>query len=188
MSNYLKASPVAWVALAALLALALPAQAACEALLVIKGILGESQDRTYTNSIDCLAWAWGMSQSYNMHSSESNVVSRSSFQDLSITKYVDKASPLLMQSCAQGTVIADAQLIVRHSGASTNTYFKISLRELIIASVSTSGSGGEDRLTETITLNFAKVMFEYFPINPDGTQGSGPQFLWDIRKSQKSFD
>ena len=36
-------------------------------------------------------------------------------------------------------------------------YLKIKLEEVFITSVSTGGSGGEDRLTENVTLNFAKV-------------------------------
>ncbi len=31
------------------------------------------------------------------------------------------------------------------------------MKEVIVTSLSTGGSGGEDRLTENVTLNFAKV-------------------------------
>ena len=35
------------------------------------------------------------------------------------------------------------------------------MTEVLITAVSTGGSGGEDRLTENVTLNFAKVNFVY---------------------------
>jgi type VI secretion system secreted protein Hcp len=36
------------------------------------------------------------------------------------------------------------------------------MEEVMVVACSTGGSGGEDRLTENVTLNFAKVKFEYF--------------------------
>jgi type VI secretion system secreted protein Hcp len=35
------------------------------------------------------------------------------------------------------------------------------MTECLITAVSTGGSGGEDRLTENVTINFAKIKFEY---------------------------
>ena len=39
-----------------------------------------------------------------------------------------------------------------------------------MSSVSTGGSGGEDRLTENVTLNFAKVKLEYTERRGEGWQ------------------
>ena len=49
-----------------------------------------------------------------------------------------------------------------------------------ITSVSTGGSGGEDRLTENISLNFAEVKFIYKPQKPDGTLGDALPFTYNI--------
>jgi type VI secretion system secreted protein Hcp len=51
---------------------------------------------------------------------------------------------------------------------------------VLVTSVSTGGSGGEDRLTENLTLNFAEVKFEYFLQNEKGVTASGGVFNWDI--------
>jgi type VI secretion system secreted protein Hcp len=40
-------------------------------------------------------------------------------------------------------------------------YIVITLTECLITAVSTGGSGGEDRLTENVTVNFAKAKFSY---------------------------
>ena len=37
------------------------------------------------------------------------------------------------------------------------------MKEVLVTSVSTGGSGGEDRLTENVTLNFAEFKVEYTP-------------------------
>jgi len=50
----------------------------------------------------------------------------------------------------------------------------------MVTSVSTGGSGGEDRLTENVTLNFAKVKFEYTPQKGDGSGDATVNFAFDI--------
>jgi type VI secretion system secreted protein Hcp len=42
------------------------------------------------------------------------------------------------------------------------------MEEVMVVACSTGGSGGEDRLTENVTLNFAKVKFEYFQQDEKG--------------------
>ena len=43
------------------------------------------------------------------------------------------------------------------------------------------GSGGEDRLTENVTLNFGAFKFEYQPQNAKGAPEGGPKIVgWDI--------
>ena len=45
----------------------------------------------------------------------------------------------------------------------------------MITSYSTGGSGGEDRLTENVTLNFAKVKVEYTEQTATGGAGDKPK-------------
>jgi type VI secretion system secreted protein Hcp len=54
------------------------------------------------------------------------------------------------------------------------------MEEVLITSVSTGGSGGEDRLTENVTLNFAKVTFKYTPQTPTGGEGTPLPMIYDI--------
>jgi len=55
-------------------------------------IRGESQDATYKDNIDVLAWSWGMSQSGTTHMGPGGGGGKVSVQDLSINKYVDLSS------------------------------------------------------------------------------------------------
>ena len=52
-------------------------------------------------------------------------------------------------------------------------YIIITMTDLIVTSVSTGGSGGEEQLTENVTLNFRTVKFEYQPQKNDGTADGG---------------
>ena len=55
--------------------------------------------------------------------------------------------------------------------------------EVMVTAVSTGGSGGEDRLTENVTLNFAKVKVDYKEQTATGTAGATPSMTWDIAQN-----
>jgi type VI secretion system secreted protein Hcp len=122
----------------------------------IEGIEGESIDAAHRDEIDILAWSWGMSNDGTTHSGGGGA-GKVSFQDLTITKYVDKSTPNLMKACSTGAPIPGAVLIVRKAGADPIEYLVIRMENILVTSVSTGGSGGEDRLTENVTLNFSKI-------------------------------
>ena len=144
-------------------------------------IKGESTDSVHKEEIDVLAWSWGMSQSGSMHMGGGGGAGKANVQDLSLTKYIDKASPNLMKMCCSGKHFSDAVLTIRKAGEKPLEYLKISLSDIIISSVSTGGSGGEDRLTENVTLNFAKVKLSYQAQKKDGSADGGPvEMGWDI--------
>ena len=66
---------------------------------------------------------------------------------------------------------------MRKAGEKPVEYIKIKMEEVLITSISTGGSGGEDRLTENVTLNFAKVSLDYVPQDDKGAAGER-QFQW----------
>ncbi|HVV02068.1 MAG TPA: type VI secretion system tube protein Hcp [Verrucomicrobiae bacterium] len=137
-------------------------------------IPGESRDSQFSDKVDVLAWSWGMSNSGTTHVGGGSGAGVASCQDLSVTKYVDKASPPLVLACAAGTRLPTVVLTVRTltSSEAKVVTMKYTLSEVLVTSVSTGASGGESKPTENITLNFAQVKFEYTIINQDGTAGS----------------
>ncbi len=146
---------------------------------------GESHDATHKKEIEVLAWSWGVSQSGTTHQGGGGGAGKANVQDLSFTKYVDKSSPNLLQICCTGKHIDDALLTVRKAGGTPLEYIKIKLTEILVSSVSTGGSGGEDRLTENVTLNFAKVHLEYQPQDAKGAADGGAiEFTFDIAANE----
>jgi type VI secretion system secreted protein Hcp len=146
---------------------------------------GESVDDKHKGEIDVLAWSWGMSQSGTTHLGTGGGAGKVNVQDISLTKYVDKSSPNLMQYCCNGKHFSEALLTVRKAGENPLEYLKITLKDLMISAVSTGGSGGEDRLTENVTLNFAEFKVEYTPQKKDGTGDAAVTIGWDIAKNVK---
>lgn len=146
---------------------------AVDMFIQIGDIKGESRDKTHAGKIDVLAWSWGVSNSGTTHSGGGGGAGKANVQDLSFTKYVDKASPPLILASLKGTHYDTVDLIVRKAGGTPLEYLKITLTEVLVTSVSTGGSGGEDRLTENVSLNFAKIKYVYQPQKADGSKDGG---------------
>jgi len=145
-------------------------------------IKGESLDKVQgpKGDVDVLAWSWGMSQSGTAHLGSGGGGGKAHFQDLSFTKYIDSASNALMIALAKGTHIKKVVLLARKAGEGQQKYLTIEMEQVLVTSVSTGGSGGEDRLTENVTLNFAKVKYSYSPQLKTGAKGGDKEFVWDI--------
>jgi type VI secretion system secreted protein Hcp len=159
---------------------------AVDMFLKLGKIEGEASGDGHKGEIDVLAWSWGLSNSGSAHMGGGGGSGKVNVQDLSFTKYIDKSSPDLMLHCCNGTHLPEAKLTVQKAGGDKPLdYLKITLQDLLVTSVSTGGSGGEDRLTENVTLNFAKVKVEYTEQTEKGTAGAKPAMGWDVKLNKK---
>ncbi len=159
---------------------------AVDMFLKIDGIKGESQDDKHKEEIDVLAWSWGMSQSATSHVGGGSGSGRVAVQGLSITKYLDKATPNLMSYCCNGKHIPKVLLTVRKAGGNDPLeYVKITMEDCLVSTVSTGANGSEDRLMENLILNFAKVKVEYTPQKQDGSGDAAIEMGYNIARNVK---
>lgn len=156
---------------------------AVDMFLKLEGIDGEAVDKTHADEIDLLAWSWGMSQSGTTHVGRGGGAGKVNVQDINITKYVDKASPILMKHVSEGKHITEATLTVRKAGEKPLEYIIITMTDVLITSISTGGSGGEDRLTENVSLNFAEFKTVYVPQSADGSGGAEIEYAFNIAEN-----
>ena len=107
-------------------------------------IKGESADKVRgpEGDIDVLAWSWGMSQSGTTHMGSGGGAGKASFQDLSFTKYVDSSSNALMIALAKGSHIPEVKLLARKAGEGQKRYIEITMKEVLVTSLSTGGRNG----------------------------------------------
>jgi len=159
---------------------------AVDMFIQIGDIKGEARDKVHKGKIDVLAWSWGMSNSGSAHVGGGAGAGKVNVQDLSITKYIDSATTSLMMAACNGKHYPEALLIVRKAGEKPLEYLKIKMTEVLITSISTGGSGGEDRLTENVTFNFAKVNVDYDSQNEKGGKGDHFAMGWDIAENAKA--
>lgn len=134
----------------------------------IKGVEGESVDKVHAKEIDISSWSWGMSQSGTTHVARGGGAGKVSVQDVTITKLVDKATPNLIKACCNGKHFEEAVITVRKAGENPLEYIILTMKDVLVTNVSEGGSGGEDRLSESITLNFAEFSYVYVPQKRDG--------------------
>lgn len=157
---------------------------AVDMFLKLDSIKGEAQDAMHKDEIDVLGWSWGASQSGTTHMGAGGGGGKVNIQDMSLTKYVDSASHALLKKVFDGSHIKEATLVVRKAGGSPLEYIVILMEDVMVTSVSVGGSGGEDRLTENVSLNFSKVTYNYRPQKEDGTGGADKIEGWDIAENK----
>src|SRR3954454_5241523 len=131
--------------------------------LKLEGIEGESQDEKHPNEIEIQSFSWGMTQSGSFGTGTGGGVNKVNIQDISFSKYTDKATPKLMKFCAGGKHIDSGILTIRKaSGDEALEYETITFTNVLVSSVQQGGGGG-GLPTESFSLNFEQVKLEYTP-------------------------
>ena len=153
---------------------------AVDMFLSISNIDGESKDGGHTNEMDILSWEFGIVNPGSFENGGGGGSGRAEFNDLSISKYVDKATTKLMLNCANGTHLNEATLTVRKAGGTALEYIIFKMEKVKITNVVTGGSGDGDRLTENFTLAFENFEVKYTAQEDDGMAGAISEVKWDI--------
>lgn len=160
--------------------------ASVDYFLKIDGIEGESTDDRHKGEIEILSWSWGETNAGTMTRGGGGAgAGKVQMQDFHFVKSMDKASPALFLKCATGEHIKQATLTARKAGGDQQEYLKITLTDVLISSYQTGGSSGDVVPTDSFSLNFAKIEFEYKPQNPDGSLGEAVKAGYDLKLNKK---
>jgi len=151
----------------------------------IGDIKGESQDVKHKGEIDVLSWSWGVTQSGLLTHGGGGGAGKATFHDFNFTHHIDKATPLLMKSCATGTHIPEATITVRKAGKGQQEYLIIKMTDVLITGVALSVAGDEPSSAENVTLQGAKVDLEYRAQKADGSLEPGLHFKYDLKANKE---
>jgi type VI secretion system secreted protein Hcp len=143
-------------------------------------IKGESPDIKHKGEIEVLSYSWGVTNPGSAHSGGGGGTGRATFQDLSIVHKIDKASPNLLKACATGQHLKEATITFRKAGKGQQEFLIIKMNDVIITGVAQGAPSGEAG-SETVSLEFAKVDWQYKAQNPDGSLDAGTHFKFDIK-------
>jgi type VI secretion system secreted protein Hcp len=157
---------------------------AVDMFLKLDGVKGESKDSKHSGEIHIESFSWGLNQTGIHGTGGGGGAGKVSVHDISITKFLDKASPALMLFCANGKHIANGLLTVRKAGEKPLEYLKIKLVDILISGVQVAGHGSE-QLSENVTLNFAKFHVEYLEQKSDGSGQPAGEMGWDVKANVK---
>jgi len=149
----------------------------------IGDIKGESVDAKHKDEIEVLSFSWGVTNSASISPGGGGGAGKATFQDLSIVHHIDKASPLLLKACATGAHLKEATITHRRAGKGQQEFLIVKMNDIIITGVTHGGASGQ-LASETVSLAFAKVDFEYKPQKPDGSLDAGIHFKYDIKASK----
>lgn len=170
------ALPVAIAALAA----SEPAASAVDMFLKIDGVPGESVDDKHAGEIDVLAWSWNISQSSDLAAGGGAGAARPQLRDLKVIKYADAATAALTSNALVGRVSPTATLTIETDGPTPFVFLVIDMEDVMISRIAQGGSAGEDRLTESISLNYSKISITYTQQNADGSKGPVKSACFDV--------
>lgn len=160
--------------------------ASVDYFLKLDGIDGESADSKHKGDIDLQSWSWGESQAGSHGGGGGGGAGKVSMQDFHFVMSNNKASPKLMLACATGEHIKKAVLICRKAGTEQQEFLKITMSDLLVSSYQTGGSsGGGTAPTDQISLNFAKIEYEYKEQKVDGSLGGAIKAGYDLKANKK---
>ncbi|HZB77702.1 MAG TPA: type VI secretion system tube protein Hcp, partial [Solirubrobacteraceae bacterium] len=84
---------------------------------------------------------------------------------------------------ASGKLVATARLTVRKAGENPIDYLRYCFTGLRFTSLSSGGSGGEDRLTENISFTYQTIVNRYTPQDELGRPLPAIVGGWDLVKN-----
>lgn len=148
---------------------------AVNAFLQIDDLKGDCVVKGYEDQIQVSSWNWGMSNGGTSHRGGGAGRGRAEIQDFTFVHEIDPATPELMESCMRGKHFDKAVLVVRKAGGKEALdYLTITMEEVLVTNVSTSGVENSDGDLESVTLNFARVEIVYQGQGKDGGPKGGP--------------
>ncbi len=160
-------------AFGSLLALAVSLNAAADLFLQLDGIPGESVSIGRRGWIDC--------QEFNFGASRTHSTVKASFQDVTLFKLLDKASPRLVLACAQGQALESAVLeIVRRNETGPIRVLQVKCSGVQVKSVDLSAMADGDRPQERVTLSYGAIQWTYTEIDSSGQSLKDILASWDL--------
>lgn len=157
---------------------------AVDCFLELDKIEGESTITGFEKKIDILAWSWGMSQSGTRQMGTGGGSGKANISDINLTKYMDKSTPPMINNLCQGVHFEKAVLTVRKvSGGKPLDYLVLEMFEVMISTYQFGAAvGGDDRITESLSLNFARFTMTYLLQGVGGAQSAKVPVSYDIAK------
>jgi type VI secretion system secreted protein Hcp len=156
---------------------------AIDSFLKVGTLKGESVVKGFEDQIQILSWSWGMNQTGSTHSGTGSGTGKIDVHDLGVIKYVDAASPTIALACCKGTHFDSAVLTIRKAGGTALEYLTLTLTDVIITSYSVQASDGDERIKDTVALNFGKYKYSYQPQDNKGAKKGGAiDATYDIAK------
>jgi len=160
---------------------------AADYYLQLDGIKGESADSKHPGWIECISISWAIHQPKSATASTSggHTAERAELSEISISKLVDLASPMLAQLCACGKTIPKAKLEMQRADGDGQPikYFEVELENVLVAHLAPVFAGGGVP-AESLGLKFSKVRWKYTQQKIGGGASGNTAGGWDLASNR----
>ena len=149
-----------------------------------KEIKGESDQQGYKDWIGADSVQFGVGRAISvLGGGGDRDVSNPSFSEITISKSTDIASADLFMQAICGDSLGKAELhLVNVRDKKVEPYIKMELHEAMVTSYSASSGG--DRPSESFSINFSKITYQYDKWD-GGSKTTGTAKKWDLAKDEK---
>lgn len=154
--------------------------------LKVEGASGESKDSNHQGQTDVLSFTWGAIQPHSMASGGGAGVGKVAFQDLNIVANIDKCYPAVLKHCATGKHLGSVELSLCKAGGTQIEYSKITLTDVLVTSVTVSGTSSGETTVVNYSFQAAKVKTQYWEQTNQGGKGAESQMGFDIKQNKEA--
>lgn len=146
------------------------------------GVDGEATHKDHKGEIEVLSWGWDVSNASHTAGGGSGK-GKGQPGPLVFEHFYDKSSPVLAKRCADGKHFATVTITGRKSGEGQKDFLKVTMKEVLITSVSPQGSqdGG---ISERVTMTYGDIEFAYKAQDDKGTMGGEVKFGWNTKSTE----
>jgi type VI secretion system secreted protein Hcp len=131
-------------------------------------IKGEVMSSSHKDWIAVLAWSEGSSNSGTTHMGTGLGAGTINIQGVNVTKWLDSSDPELRLAILTGRRFDEVKIdVIKTCGLGIYTKYAITLNDVLVTSLNSGGSGGEDRLTESVSFDMSSIESMYTPVGPD---------------------
>lgn len=144
-------------------------------------VQGESSVKGYEKKIELLSFSHGVAMQITGDVSNTQRTSgKPNHQDMTVTKYLDAASPVLNQACCEGKIFRQVDLVIgRNADGKVIELMRYMMKNVLISSMSIGGGGG-DKPVETVTLNYNAIEWRFTPQKDSSGQNAVVNASWNL--------
>jgi type VI secretion system secreted protein Hcp len=143
------------------------------------GVEGEATHKDHKGEIEVLSWSWNVSNASAITGGGSGK-GKANPGDFHFMHIYDKSSPNLAKKCAQGFHFPSVIVTARKSGEGQKDFLKVTMKEVLITSVSPAGQKEGD-IAEGVSMSYGAIEFGYKPQDDKGSLGGEVKFGWEVK-------
>lgn len=158
-------------------------------LLKFGDVAGQSTVKGHLKELEVSSFSFGMRlpMTSNQISNKERSAGRPDITEVTLTRFLDSASPLLMEQLVKAEVVTVAKLVLLRidNGVPLNL-ISYDMSDVYVTSYQVGGGAGGGTPSENITLNFSKLKASYDVQKKEGGKEGNTSFFWDSSQVEKA--